>query len=514
MKKNLAIMLVFTFIINISIFNSFVNGDVEIEESVINEESNESIKLLLTEYFDARNMIFEKNIEKSSLNEVFSEFYVNYDIVKSKEEIRMKGPENLKMYHNVHVISSNNSYIIESIDLVKTTGKKNYKLLVKEWTWVEYNDGKSAKVDEMGYATEHKIIIEEDFTGDMKIQIDEYDDSQILGIRAQDSNIVSSDKKEVISEAFAMTKSSSTNTNVTLDLSKLVRYADRYVKHDYNSSTLQFPDYYNKTVYGYYSSDCANYVSQCLKAGGMQYDYGAGKDNANWDATQWWFDINPSPQYENYDVSPPSWRYVKKFTDYWENKGYSNVSANSSNVYPGNPVVANDSHVTICVGYNSSGTPIINGHNRDVYHVPYTFAGSNLTTIQIATSNNLINKPSNAYSLNMTTTTQSTYKYLQANECEYFKFTVTSGGYYTIGTEYHLSDTVDTYGYLYKETEDSTSGTDLYLYEIARNDDSGSGNNFLISEYLEPGTYYIGVSGYSMSHTGWFKLNYRKGNSL
>lgn len=300
------------------------------------------------------------------------------------------------------------------------------------------------------------------------------------------------------------------NSGVDLSVNNLIDYADTWVVHQY-ATNMQNSANYNTEVYGYYSADCANFTSQCLKAGGMKNDYGAGKDNGNWDGTQWWFDTYPDPIFDNYEVSPPSWRYVPKFIEYWEGQGYERVSATASSVYPGNPVVNDTGHVGICVGYNTSGTPIINAHNRDVYHVPYTMIGNGTrTTIQIATHNEMIYKPSSATEITPTTTTQSILKYLSAGSNHYFTFSVTTAGYYTFGSAYSGSIRLDTKGTLYKEQETSNNKT-LYLYEVSSDDDSGDGLNFYIREYLQPGTYYIRVRAYADTATGNYSFTYRKG---
>jgi hypothetical protein len=242
----------------------------------------------------------------------------------------------------------------------------------------------------------------------------------------------------------------------------------------------------------------------------MSYDYGSGKDNGNWDGTQWWFDINPSPQYENYYVSPNSWRYVPKFIEYWVNQGYSKVSATDASVYPGNPVINDTAHVGICVGYNSAGKPIINAHNRDVYHVPYTMIGSGTrSTIKILTSNKMIYSPANATVITPTATNQIVSCNISAGSNRFYKITISAAGYYTFETSYYDNMKLDTYGYLYKESETSNSQT-IYMVEIASNDDGGVGTNFLIREYLSVGTYYLRVRAFFSTDSGYCYLNYCK----
>ncbi len=67
-------------------------------------------------------------------------------------------------------------------------------------------------------------------------------------------------------------------------------------------------------------------------------------------------------------------------------------------------------------------------------------------------------------------------------DVDYFKFSVSGTANVTIQT----TGDGDTYGYLYNSSQ----------AEIAKNDDSGEGSNFLITQELTDGTYYIKVQSY------------------
>ncbi len=87
-------------------------------------------------------------------------------------------------------------------------------------------------------------------------------------------------------------------------------------------------------------------------------------------------------------------------------------------------------------------------------------------------------------------------------DVDYFKFTTSSTGTYTIET----ASSIDTYGYLY----------DAYGTEITHNDDGGENTNFYISYNLSSNTtYYVKVRHYSSSGTGNYnlKIQYQSGSS-
>lgn len=369
----------------------------------------------------------------------------------------------------------------------------------------------------MGFSTNHSFIIE--LVNDNYVIVDDfYDESDLTGFTTlqksgdQDSSNIINNSESQLAVNFLAPTPNLISLN-TLDVGKAIHYADTWVNKGYdNTVPIQDPNYYNTVQYGYYSADCANYVSQCLRAGGMAYDYGTGKNSSSSDNSQWWFDEYPNPVLDNSSVCPAPWRYVPSFIQYWKNEGVSEVSATNSTVFPGNPLYL-PSHVMICVGYNTNGVPIINGHNRDVYHVPLPYAGdpNSLKTLQISTSNLQINKPNNAYNFGTPGTSLiKTSSYLSSNESEYYKFTVvTTGQYVMYGSNYN-STNIDTYGYLYKETEPS-NGVTLYMYEIARDDDSSSdGAHFSITQTLSPGTYYIKVRGVSKNITGNYYMNIKR----
>lgn len=457
--------------------------------------NNNKIQKVIDDYFAFRAESFELASGAIS-NKTMDKSVKLIDKVKRNESERVSKIAEKQEQANVFVVRAKSETYIKSI--IKIEGTDEYIIEVYEWIWLNYNNGKnSLATDEMGFATEHVLkVVTLDL--DFIISEDIYDESDITGYSTS-SNGLDSKSIELSSEelnndlqkVFIEPISSLVALN-TIDVGKAVHYADTWVNKGYAIDPLQDPTYFNTTQFGYYSQDCANYVSQCLRAGGMAYDYDSLKSNTSY--AQWWFDEYPSPYYENYDVSPPPWRYVPAFIQYWKNEGITEVNATISNVFPGNPVYYS-SHVTICVGYNSSGTPIINGHNRDVYHVPYTYAapsGTTIKTLQISTSNLQVNTPVNAYNFGTVgTTLVKTSSNLSANESDYYKFSVTTSGQYVMYGSFFNGVNMDTYGYLFKESQ-TVNGTVLYMYELARDDDSSpDGSHFSITQTLAPGTYYI-----------------------
>lgn len=125
----------------------------------------------------------------------------------------------------------------------------------------------------------------------------------------------------------------------------------------------------NPAYSNFSGADCANYVSQCLYAGGLV----TGSD---------WQPYNSA------------WNTVTYMVRAMKARGYQVIENPTANqILPGNPVIyqwkdssAEWSHATICVGYDSNGVPIVNGHTTDRYHVNWNYAAgsaSKMCTILI-----------------------------------------------------------------------------------------------------------------------------------
>ena len=133
---------------------------------------------------------------------------------------------------------------------------------------------------------------------------------------------------------------------------KAVAYADKW-------ATSRNPKYRN-----YPGVDCANFVSQCLRAGGMPVN------------DKWY---------------PASYAWVNCMGAISNFKKYGKfMSAGAANVLKGNPVYydwnsdGTYDHTAICVGKNNAGTPIVDAHTGDHYHATWSL-GSNgkRATIQL-----------------------------------------------------------------------------------------------------------------------------------
>lgn len=376
MKKALSLFLALCLMLAMTV-SAYAIGEVETEVQVSGETAGDMrLQMTLDAYFEMRNDMFygePANVTKyaDTLSVLSSS-----STLSDKNLSRLSTPEDWAKYLNVHIVEVTVSYRVESVTEIMPYV---FEAEVYEWTWVEYNDGNGGPIDEMGFGTEHVMVLNKLKDGNYIIAEDVYDDSDVMDPYSHAEMAVSEPVYNPEEAEPASTYALGVNQSAGLDVEALVKYADAWVYHKKETDTKNYPDYYNNNEYIQFSADCANYVSQCLKAGGMVNDKLSG--------IGWWYEKVESNKSRDNDKSSDSWRRVPYFVQYWTSQGYKEVQATTSTVFPGNPVITNDGgHVIICVGYNADGDLIFNAHTTDRYHFPYKLQ-SFWTTIQIIKMN-------------------------------------------------------------------------------------------------------------------------------
>lgn len=517
MKKRLfgillACSLLSTSLMNVNAISDTSNDEIlSVNGGVLSDNSMVSLQDALESYFNHRTNAF------SGVNAIQNQNDIAENVLAESVE-RNSALREYWSAQNINILGLDNSVSI--VEASQNMRSKVVSLTAYEWTWAYYNDGLDADkgpTDRMGFATIHYISAEPDATGAFCIVGDEYDEIDVAGYQTQNyatmvnmADIENFGVKEY--SANAVTRATDTNSYGMKNVAACVDYADKYVVHDVeNNAGTNNTAYYN-SKFGYHEgNDCANYVSQCIFNGGFIFDPSSkALQNAD-DTSQWWH------SYDGTNDSSITWRTVSNMKTYLTGKGYQKVKIASdvSNIYPGNPVFMSG-HVVICVGYNSAGKPIINGHTRDTYHLPITSNGTYTETILINTSDVAQNKPTSATTVS--TTLPKTYSNcsLETNEVEWFKFTPSTSGTYTMYT----TGSSDTMGYLFKDRQSvrytsngKTINDNMYMIEQATNDNqSGTNKNFKISTNLTAGvTYYLKVRINSNSRGGTYSLTFKQG---
>lgn len=495
-RKVVPLILVATLLVTSSGFA--INKETVLTAS---DERMDTIQNTLAAYFDARsNAVNNSGISALSLQNADT-FSVSSDIAADMN-LRAQALKDFWANEDVEIVSTTTSEQLLSANLLQDSMDIN--AVVYEWTWVDYIDGDSPVTDLMGFATVHDMTLELADDGIYQVSRDSYDESDVSGHTSADYDRATFEQAvEGISTAAAYSNAlaeknieanetnlslNSVNTAVpaananTLDVFRTIIYADKWVVHDISNSTTANSANYNEEFKSY-PSDCCNYVSQCLNAGGFA-------ENSTWAREK------------------PAWISVSSFVNYWTgSQGYTQLSATNSNVLPGNPVYylsSDGNHIAICVGYNSAGSPIINGHTRDVYHQKFLSSVYNYT-IQFNTTNPFIVNPQGATTLTMPGTYNGLY--LQAGKGEWFKFVAPSSGDYTVYT----TGNTDTYGFLFQETHGSSKGDIIYFYELASNDDSNGENCKIEMELTANQTYYIMICGGTSTASGGYNLLLSRG---
>ncbi len=490
-------------------------------------------------YFSERSTVFDKANKKDKDSTLKTKVRAKKNINKKIKDNSINRIEKIREVEEKSKLEFTKGEVESEIRDVTYEPNGEVVLNVYEWTWVEYNDGK----DKFGYGTDHEVTLEE--TDDSyNIISDEYDETDIWDHQTEDyekSSLYSEEKElhsdiesdisQLSSEFEPLSQTSSINNLATqpvaysatsladrlsdYNVGKAIDYADKWVYIGEPSDTFMKTEFYNLNEFGYQQKDCCNYVSQCLYKGGISYENGATRNASS--GSQWWFDTNAADKTENIYACSITWRKVYYFESYWKNEGVTSLTATSSNCYPGNPVYYIDpssddhnGHIWICTGYDTAGNPIFNAHNRDVYHIPFSFVkGNNVPTRKTLMFNNgnvTINKPSSPSNTGFVSSSSGVTwnSILTPKVFQYFKFSVYSPRTYYIYT----TGSIDTVGTLYKEVEYTYNGQKFKtLEEVARDDDGGDSTNFRISETLYSNVnYYIKVRGYNYQTGGAYSL--------
>lgn len=397
------------------------------------------------------------------------------------EEMRPMLISKMEEKLNIMVVSAETSY---SVSQSRTEGNTVY-LDVYEWTNVDYT-GESGLIDTMGYGVDHEMVLEKDGTG-YSIASDVYDEGPLTCMSSSLSTeefaeLMSTDYSvsAIAEDEYENTEAGSVERTVSgYNPYKAAEYANNYVNPNAHNSDDD-TSFYNLNEFFYNEgADCTNYVSQCLYAGGVPM---RNIGNSN---TGWWYDRHSAAVFSgSWITAPYNFNYFSA-----SHTSYSNIS-NSSYVIPGNPVYYdwqnstdgdNDiDHAAICVGYNSSGVPIVNSHTNDYYHAPWDYGYPNTRhyTVKI-TNDDVLNTPSVAAVLKYDEVYYA--KLDNTTDVDCFAFKATANKTYTFLT----TGNTNTYGKLC-----SSNGTVL-----ATDDNSSNLNNFSLSYNLVSGkTYYIYVS--------------------
>ena len=254
--------------------------------------------------------------------------------------------------------------IMTAIPRVKVTecdvDGRSARLNIYEWMTIGYAPFESEEVNATAYGYNFSLNVEKDQKGFWTIaSVDDTD--QNFDWMAEEAAYAASAEASAYSGSQVISEDGSREMmaaaaakSYTYNVSNAIAYADKYCIN-YNSS-------YNS--YKGRGGDCANFVSQCLYAGGFKQDSDWYKHSVAW--------INVMRQIAHF-------------------KAYGNfLNAKNENLIKGNPIYFDWNgdgvydHATICVGRNNSGTAILDSHTKDLYHATWTnWSFKKAATIQL-----------------------------------------------------------------------------------------------------------------------------------
>lgn len=214
------------------------------------------------------------------------------DTLSKNIEVEMNSKDRLESYYGISVMNVEVESEVRDIQLIDNSASEDeYSVKAYEWTWVDYASDESGVIDRMGYGIEHDMVFRVSDTEAPILLENNYYDNDILGERYTDTRRVeiNSDFTEEIS---ANDLKAVTLDRSNLDINKLVAYADSYVRHTIGPSPGGYYNDYNSNYEYFPNNDCANYVSQCLRAGGLPDDHLSVPPPPN--IIHWRFDIFPS----------------------------------------------------------------------------------------------------------------------------------------------------------------------------------------------------------------------------
>lgn len=337
---------------------------------IANEKLGEEWSTVLQAYADKResNFLGEKKAKASSIFGRKTPEIINTDSIAMDEEKRQECIEEMEERLNISIVDAKTTALVKNV--VEDGTKVTVDLY--EWTFYDYIDlaGDGTTTDVSGFGVDHTVVLEMGEEG-YKVISDTYDEGELTGMASSDFQ----DEGAAMSEPVTNTEATYQAYPLSYDPKKATAYADKYVNPDIKGGidgSYYNPAYKNFNDVG---GDCTNFVSQCLYAGGLSM-------------TDEWF-------YKSGTNYSSTWTFSRYNFTYMSEVGKAIWDPSAEDIYMGSPVYyrsaggSNISHTTICVGTNSAGTPIVNSHNKDYYHVRWNYWGdsANYYTVQMTAKN-------------------------------------------------------------------------------------------------------------------------------
>lgn len=358
MKKLMSLWLVMAFVFSV------VNVSYA-KSSVVVEEDEPLLKEALSFYKIQREKEFlDTNVKPAEVSANGREKFIE----EWKEELK------------IHVVNTKIDCDIKDI-LLNTAS--NIKIWIYEWVQIDYVCDGYDKVEQMGFGTDHILEFNKN-NGKIQLISDSY--QEITGYEVGTANDLKVLQERGSIEPINIENYEWTKEVVvpmaTYSASAAISYSNKWCGNSNAGTSVSMnPSKYNPAYYYYPGADCCNFVSQCLKAGGMS-------TSGTWTVT---LNTSGNPTADSsYTKSGEAWRYVPSFVNYWRGKGYATPRiTNSNQAVAGNPIYYlksdgySSNHIMLIVGKNSAGQVLVNGHNNDAYRYPLTLSSKIYYTLDL-----------------------------------------------------------------------------------------------------------------------------------
>ncbi len=320
--------------------------DTAVLDTALPAQTADSLEALLTDYFSLRGDSFTGRTAGTRLS-AGADAQLKADTAQRPQEIQA-----LAQRINARILDAD----VHSQVLSAQETEEGILLTVYEWTFFDYDDladGPGGR-DTAGYGTTHTMTFSLDAQGEPVLVSDVYSDEDVMNTTEG-------------SQAPGRQSTLRTSGYYSgYDPIQAIIYADTYVSPnppvDEEDTSYYNPEYYDFNGQG---GDCTNFTSQCIHAGGIPTD-------SDWAPyTYAWVNAYYSEEY------------------FAANHGKKVRQATAGDIYPGSVLYLDRRrdesyhHSVFCVGTNSAGTPIINCHTSDRYHMPWDYSGEEITTVQL-----------------------------------------------------------------------------------------------------------------------------------
>ncbi len=313
---------------------------------------------VLDEYFEYRNSLFSTFSTKEP------------SVIEISETVLADAQ---KRYLALQRLQSSSGKVFREVQtgyknlVIKTDseGKNTNLLTVIEQVEIYYQTPGYDGIDNTGYEVEHEICLGYDPTQEKPIVISDEFYEMVLEVKS--SGYVSRDENGIAVLSQQSSYPTPNRTTFAYNASAAVSYAETW----WNGHN---PTYYTAT------SDCANFVSQCLREGGIPF--------INQNSTSGW--------YADAWGGTSAWESVASAETFWQTQGiykglvYADGSLTYNKCIPGNPIYWKNQqgsqysgHLMILTGYTSTGEPVVCAHNSNVHDMPISFLENDHNTLYV-----------------------------------------------------------------------------------------------------------------------------------